>query len=49
MYNLYSILKTHEHNVLLVNQLHLVSPALLPTGRGFDPTFCIAFFNFTLI
>jgi hypothetical protein len=31
MYNLYSILKTSEHDVLLVRQLHPVSPALLPS------------------
>jgi hypothetical protein len=28
MYNLYSILKTPKHNVLLVRQLHLVSPVM---------------------
>jgi hypothetical protein len=30
MYNLYSILKTPEHGVLLVRRLHPLSPALLP-------------------
>jgi hypothetical protein len=37
MYNLYSILKTPEHNVLLVRRLHSVSSAILPSGRGFEP------------
>jgi hypothetical protein len=37
MYNLYSILKTSEHDVLLVRRLHPVSPALLPSGHGFGP------------
>jgi hypothetical protein len=36
VYNLYSILKTPDHNVLLVRRLHLVSPALLPLGHGFE-------------
>jgi hypothetical protein len=31
MYNLYSILKTLDHDVLLVRRLHLVSYALLPS------------------
>jgi hypothetical protein len=44
MYNLYLILKTPEHDVLLVRQLHPVSPALIPLERGFQtPTSCIAF------
>jgi hypothetical protein len=34
IYNLYSILKTFEHDVLLVRQLHPVSPALLLSIRG---------------
>jgi hypothetical protein len=34
MYNLYLILKTSEHDVLLVRRLHPVSPALLPSGCG---------------
>jgi hypothetical protein len=38
MHNLYLILKTHDHDVLLVIRLHLVSPAFLPSGRGFKPT-----------
>jgi hypothetical protein len=29
MYNLYSILKARDHDVLLVRRLHPVSPALL--------------------
>jgi hypothetical protein len=32
MYNLYSILKTHEHDVILVKRLHPVSPVILPSG-----------------
>jgi hypothetical protein len=43
MYNLYSILKTPEHDVVLVRQLHLVSPALFPSGCGFEPTSCTVF------
>jgi hypothetical protein len=43
MYNLYSILQTPDHDVLLVRQLHPVSPALLPLGRGFEPASCIVF------
>jgi hypothetical protein len=37
IYNLYSILKTSKHLVLLVRQLHRVSPALLPLGHEFEP------------
>jgi hypothetical protein len=37
MYNLYSILKTLDHDVLLVRRLHFVSPALLPSELGFEP------------
>jgi hypothetical protein len=37
MYDLYSILKTPEYDVLLLKRLHLVSPALLPSGCGFEP------------
>jgi hypothetical protein len=37
MYNLYSILKTPEHDLLLVRRLHSMSPALLPSGRWFEP------------
>jgi hypothetical protein len=37
MYNLYSILKTLEHDVILVRQLHPVSLALFPLERGFEP------------
>jgi hypothetical protein len=35
--NLYYILKTPEHDVLLIRRLHPVSPALLPLERGFEP------------
>jgi hypothetical protein len=35
MYSLYSILKTLEHDVLLVRRLYPVSLALLPPWRGF--------------
>jgi hypothetical protein len=38
MYNLYSLLKTPEHDVLLVIRLHLVSLAIFPLGRVFNPT-----------
>jgi hypothetical protein len=37
MYNLYSVLKTHEHDILLVRRLHSMSLILLPSGRGFEP------------
>jgi hypothetical protein len=38
MYNLYSILKTLEHGVILVKRLHPLSPALLSLlGRRFEP------------
>jgi hypothetical protein len=37
IYNLDSILKTYEHNVILVRQLYSMSPALLPLGHGFEP------------
>jgi hypothetical protein len=36
MYNLYSILKTIDHDVLLVRRLHLVSP-VLSSGLRFEP------------
>jgi hypothetical protein len=45
MYNLYSILKTPKHDVLLFRRLHLVSPAFLPTGGGFKPHLLHHFFN----
>jgi hypothetical protein len=45
MYNLYSILKTTEHDVLLVRQLHPVSFALLPTGCGFKPYLLLCFYS----
>jgi hypothetical protein len=37
IYNLYSTLKTSEHDVLLVRQLHPVFPALLLSRHGFKP------------
>jgi hypothetical protein len=46
MYNLYSILKTPEHDVLLIRRLHLVSSALLPSGRGFKPHLLHRFLTF---
>jgi hypothetical protein len=50
MFNLYSILKTPEYDVLLLRKLHLVSPALVPSGRGFEHHFLHRFFlHFTLI
>jgi hypothetical protein len=36
MYNLYSILKTPEHDILLFRRLHPVSLALLLLGCGFE-------------
>jgi hypothetical protein len=45
IYNLYSILKTYEHDVILVRQLYLVSPALFPSGHGFEPPPPAPFFN----
>jgi hypothetical protein len=46
IYNLYSILKTSEHDVLLVRQLYSVSPALLPSGYGFEPYLLHHFLTF---
>ena len=46
MYNLYSILKTIECDVLLVRWLHLVSPALLPSGCRFKPHLLHRFLTF---
>jgi hypothetical protein len=37
IYNLHLILKTYEHDVLLVRQLYLVSHTLLSSGHGFKP------------
>jgi hypothetical protein len=37
MYNLYSIFKTPEHDVLLVRQFHLVSLVLLLSGHELKP------------
>jgi hypothetical protein len=45
MYNIYSILKTLDYDVLLVIRLHSVSPALLPLGFGFEPHLLHRFFN----
>jgi hypothetical protein len=44
MYNLYSILKTIDHDVLLVRRLHSLSHALLPLGLGFEPHLLHNFF-----
>jgi hypothetical protein len=38
-------IKTFEHDVLLVRQLHLVSATLLPLGHGFKPHLLHYFFN----
>jgi hypothetical protein len=46
IYNLYSILKTFEHDVVLVRQLYLVSPVLLSSGHGFEPHFLHCFLTF---
>jgi hypothetical protein len=46
MYNLYSLLKTHEHDVLLVKQLYPVPPALLSLERGFEPHLLHRFLTF---
>jgi hypothetical protein len=46
IYNLYSILKISEHDVLLVRQLHPVSPALLTSGHGFEPHLLHRFLTF---
>jgi hypothetical protein len=37
MYNLYSIFKTLEHDILLVRQFHLVSPVLLLSRHELKP------------
>jgi hypothetical protein len=44
IYNLYSILKTFEHDVILLTRLHLVSPALFPSRHGFKPHLLHYFF-----
>jgi hypothetical protein len=50
MYNLYSILKIIDHDVLLVRRLHLVSSTLLSLGLRFKPHLLHHFFKyFTLI
>jgi hypothetical protein len=46
MYNLYSILKTPEHDVLLVSWLHPVSLALHPPEHGFEPHLLHRFLTF---
>jgi hypothetical protein len=46
MYNLYSILKISEHDVILVRRLHSVSPALLSLGYGFEPHLVHRFLTF---
>jgi hypothetical protein len=46
MYNLYSILETHERDILLVIRLHLVSCALRPSGRRFKPHLLHYFLTF---
>jgi hypothetical protein len=46
MYNLYSILKTSKHDVLLVRRLHPVSVVLLPSRRGFEPHLLHRFLTF---
>jgi hypothetical protein len=46
IYNLYSILKTHEHDVLPVRQLYLVFPAILPLGHEFKPHLLHRFLTF---
>ena len=49
MYNLYSILKTIDHDVLLVRRLHLVSPALLPLGLKFEHRLLYYFFKYFML
>jgi hypothetical protein len=46
IYNLYSILKISEHDVLLVRQLHPVFPALVPLGHEFEPHLMHHFLTF---
>jgi hypothetical protein len=46
MYNLYSILKTVEHDVLPVRRLYPVYPALLLSGRGFKTHLLHRFLKF---
>jgi hypothetical protein len=46
MYTLYSILETHERDILLVIRLYLVSHALLPSGRRFKPHLLHRFLTF---
>jgi hypothetical protein len=45
MCSLYSILKATDHDVLLVRQLHLVSPALFLLGRGFESHLLLYLFS----
>jgi hypothetical protein len=44
--NLYLILKTPMHDVLLVRRLHPVSHALLLSGRWFEPQLLHHFLTF---
>jgi hypothetical protein len=46
MYNLYSIFKTFEHDVLLARQFHTVSLVLFPSGHGFEPHLLHHFLTF---
>jgi hypothetical protein len=46
IYNLYSILKISEHNVLLVRQLHPATLVLLPTRHGLEPHLLHHFLTF---
>jgi hypothetical protein len=47
--NVCSILKTFEHDVLLVRQLHPVSSALLPSGHGLEPHLLHRFLIFYVV
>jgi hypothetical protein len=44
IYNLYSILKTIDHDVLLVRRFHSVSPTPLLLGLGFEPYYLLHYF-----
>jgi hypothetical protein len=39
-------IKASKYDVLLVRQLHLVSPALFPSVHGFEPHFLYRFLTF---
>jgi hypothetical protein len=45
MYNIYSIFKTLDYDVLLVIRLHSMSSTLLSSGFGFKPHLLHHFFN----